>query len=89
MDTRNLFEDLQLQKDNRELAKLDLDIAREQIAINLAQLEEGKATRRQLEESRFLEAEKWLSYWDAQYLYDRARISLLAATGGLMTLASN
>lgn len=89
MDTRNLFEDLQLQKDNRELAKLDLDIAREQIAINLAQSEEGKATRRQLEESRFLEAEKWLSYWDAQYLYDRARISLLAATGGLMTLASN
>jgi outer membrane protein len=89
MDTRKLFEDLQLQKENRELAKLDLDIAREQIAINLAQMEEGKGTRRQVEESRFLEAEKWLAYWDAQYLYDRARISLLAATGGLMALASN
>ena len=89
MDTRKLFEDLQLQKENRELAKLDLDIAREQIAINLAQMEEGKGTRRQVEESRFLEAEKWLAYWDAQYLYDRARISLLAATGGLLALASN
>lgn len=89
MDTRKLYEDLQLQKENRELAKLDLDLARDQIAIHLAQVEEGKATRSQLEESRFLEAEKWIAYWDAQYLMDRARISLLAATGGLMSLASN
>ncbi len=89
LDTRKLYEDVQLHKENRELAKLDLDLARDQIAINLAQLEEGKGTRRQVEESRFLEAEKWLAYWDAQYMFDRARISLLAATGGLMTLASN
>jgi outer membrane protein len=89
METRKIYDDLQLHKENRELAKLDLDVARDQIAIHLAQLEEGKATRRQVEESRFLEAEKWLAYWDAQYLYDRARISLLAATGSLMTLASN
>ena len=89
MDTRKLYEDLQLHKENRELAKLDLDLARDQIAIHLAQMEEGKATRRQVEESRFLEAEKWLAYWDAQYMFDRARISLLAATGGLITLASN
>ncbi len=89
MDTRKLYEDLQLHKENRELAKLDLDLARDQIAIHLAQMEEGKATRRQVEESRFLEAEKWLAYWDAQHMFDRARISLLAATGGLMTLASN
>ncbi|MCX6611944.1 MAG: TolC family protein [Acidobacteria bacterium] len=89
MDTRKLYEDLQLHKENRELAKLDLDLARDQIAIHLAQMEEGKATRRQVEESRFMEAEKWLAYWDAQYMFDRARISLLAATGGLMTLAAN
>jgi outer membrane protein TolC len=89
MDTRKLYEDLQLHKENRELAKLDLDLARDQIAIHLTQMEEGKATRRQVEESRFLEAEKWLAYWDAQYMFDRARISLLAATGGMMTLASN
>lgn len=88
LDTRKVFEDLQLHKENRELAKADLDVAREQIQIHLAQVEEGKANRRQVEESRFIEAEKWLAYWDAQYLYDRARISLLAATGGLSALAS-
>ena len=89
METRKLFEDLQLQKENRDLARMDLDLARDQIAVSLAQMEEGKGTRRQVEESRFLEAEKWLAYWDTQYLFDRARISLLAATGSLMTLAAN
>lgn len=89
METRKLFEDLQLQKENRDLARMDLELAREQIEVSLAQMEEGKATRRQVEESRFLEAEKWLAYWDTQYLFDRARISLLAATGGLMNLALN
>ncbi len=89
MDTRKLYEDLQLQKEGRDLARQDLEVARDQINLFLAQLEEGKATRRQVEESRFLEAEKWLAYWDAQYYFDRARISLLAVTGSLMTLASN
>lgn len=89
IDTRKLYEDLQLQKENRDLARQDLEVAREQINLFLAQMEEGKATRRQVEESRFLEAEKWLAYWDAQYYFDRARISLLAATGSLMTLAAN
>lgn len=88
LETRKLHEDLQLHRENRDLAKLDLDVAREQVAITLAQLEEGKASRQQLEESRFLEAEKWTGYWDAQYLYDRARVSVLAATGALTQLAS-
>lgn len=86
LETRRLFEDLQLHKDNRDLAKLDLDVAREQVAITLAQLEEGRASRRQLEEARFLEAEKWTAYWDSQYLFDRARVAVLSATGGMAQL---
>ncbi len=86
LDTRRLHEDLQLHKENRDLAKLDLDVAREQVAITLAQVEEGRASRRQLEETRFLEADKWTAYWDAQYLYDRARVAVLSATGGLAQL---
>jgi outer membrane protein TolC len=86
LETRRLYEDLQLHKDNRDLAKLDLDVAREQVAITLAQLEEGRASRRQLEEARFLEAEKWTAYWDSQYLFDRARVAVLSATGGMAQL---
>lgn len=86
LETRRLHEDLQLHKDNRDLAKLDLDVAREQVAITLAQVEEGRASRRQLEEARFLEAEKWTAYWDSQYLFDRARVAVLSATGALAQL---
>jgi outer membrane protein len=88
VETRKLYEDLELHRENRELAKLDLELAREQITVTLAQMEEGRATRRQLEEARFLEAEKWIGYWDAQYLYDRARLAVVSATGGLANLAS-
>ncbi len=88
METRKLYEDLELYRENREVAKLDLDVAREQITITLAQLEEGRATRRLLEEARFVEAEKWMAYWDAQNLYDKARLAVVSATGGLSMLAA-
>ncbi|MDX2267476.1 MAG: TolC family protein [Bryobacter sp.] len=87
LDTRKLLEDLRLQSENRDLAKLDLDVARDQVSLILVQMEEGKASRRQLEESRFLEAEKWIAYYEAQHAMDRAGVSLLAALGQLDQLA--
>lgn len=89
LDTRRVYQDLQMQRENRELSRLDLDLAREQVSVVLAQLEEGKASRRQLEEAKFLESEKWLVYWDAQYLYERSRVALLKNTGTLAALAGN
>ncbi|GAB4357522.1 MAG: hypothetical protein OHK0021_01820 [Bryobacter sp.] len=87
LDTRKLLEDLRLQSENRDLAKLDLDVARDQVSLILVQMEEGKASRRQLEEARFLEAEKWIAYYEAQHAMDRAGVSLLAALGQLDQLA--
>lgn len=89
LDTRRVYQDLQMQRENREVSRLDLDVAREQVSVILAQLEEGKASRRQLEEAKFLESEKWLAYWDAQYLYERSRVALLKNTGTLAALAGN
>lgn len=89
LDTRRVYQDLQMQRENREVSRLDLDVAREQVSVVLAQLEEGKASRRQLEEAKFLETEKWLAYWDAQYLYERSRVALLKNTGTLAALAGN
>lgn len=87
LDTRKLLEDLRLQRENRDLAKLDLDVARDQVSLILVQMEEGKAARRQLEEARFLEAEKWIAYYEAQHALDRAGVSLLSALGQLDQLA--
>jgi outer membrane protein len=89
LDTRKIFQDLQLHKENRELSRLDLEVAQQQVTLVLAQMEEGKASRRQVEEARFLENEKWIAYWDAQYLLERTRLALLRSTGSLLTLAGN
>jgi outer membrane protein TolC len=66
-----------------EVARLDLEVAREQLSVNLAQMQEGRATLRQVEESRIVENDKWIAFYDAQYGIDRARWSVLRLTGQL------
>jgi hypothetical protein len=67
-----------------EVARLDLEVAREQLSILLAQMSEGRATLRQVEEARFLEQEKWLALYDARYTMERARYELLRHTGEIL-----
>jgi outer membrane protein TolC len=66
-----------------EVARLDLDVAREQLSVNLAQMQEGRATLRQVEESRIVENDKWIAFYDAQYGIERARWNVLRLTGQL------
>ena len=67
-----------------EVARLDLEVAREQVSVILAQMEEGRASLRQLEEARFQESEKWIAYYEARYALELARLSLAARTGDLL-----
>ena len=67
----------------REVARLDLDVAREQVSVNLALMEEGRLTLRQVEESRVAESDKWIGFHDAEYAVERARLALLHRTGEL------
>lgn len=83
LDTQSQFRHVRLTERARELARMDLELAREQVTILLAQLEEGRVTLRQLEEARFLEQEKWIAYHDAQFTADRSKLELLRATGEL------
>jgi outer membrane protein TolC len=66
-----------------EVARLDLEVAREQLSVNLAQMQEGRAALRQVEESRVIENDKWIAFYDAQYSIERARWNLLRLTGEL------
>ena len=47
------------------MARLDLDVARDQLSILLAQLDEGRATAEQVDEARFVEQEKWIALYQA------------------------
>lgn len=67
----------------RQVAQADLDLAREQLSVLLAQMEEGRATLRQVEEARIAENEKWIAFYDAQFGTERARLELLRQTGEL------
>ena len=66
-----------------EVARLDLEAAREQLSVNLAQMQEGRATLRQVEESRIVENDKWIAFYDAQYSIERAQWNVLRLTGQL------
>jgi len=68
-----------------EVTRLDLDVVREQLSVTLAQMQEGRAALRQVEEARILENQKWIAFYDAQYAIEKARWNVLRLTGDLVS----
>ena len=68
----------------RDLARADLDLSRDQIAYDLALMEEGRLLQAVLEQDRAVENEKWLSYYQAQHALDLAKLDVLKSTGSLI-----
>ena len=66
-----------------EVARLELDVAREQVSVDLALNEEGRVPLRLLEEARIAENEKWIAFDDSQYILEKARWDVLRLMGGL------
>ncbi len=79
-DTRGAWQRIRDAEAGHDLARMDLDLAREQVTVLLAQLEEGKATLQQVEQARFEEQEKWLGLYEAAALLERMRLNLLRHT---------
>jgi outer membrane protein TolC len=84
LNTRRALENLRVSESAREVARMDLDVTRERLGVILAQLEEGRATLRQVEELRSAEMEKWLAFYDAQHNVEQARLDLLRQMGTVM-----
>jgi outer membrane protein TolC len=82
-DIQASFREVKKAATSAEVARLDLEVAREQLSVNLAQMQEGRATLRQVEESRIVENDKWIAFYDAQYGIERARWNVLRLTGQL------
>ncbi|MGO9095750.1 MAG: TolC family protein [Bryobacteraceae bacterium] len=83
-DTRQACQDLQQAEAARDLARLDLEVAREQVTLLLAQTQEGRAALRQLEEARVAETDRWIAFYDAGASLDKARLNVLRQTGELL-----
>jgi outer membrane protein TolC len=83
LDIHQSYQDIQKADVGKELAQADLDLARSQLSVILAQMNEGRASLRQVEEARFNENEKWIAFYDAQFNAERARLSVLRQMGEL------
>jgi outer membrane protein len=83
LELHQSYLDIQKADIARELAQADLDLARSQLSVILAQMNEGRAALRQVEEARFNENEKWIAFYDAQFNLERARLNVLRETGEL------
>lgn len=85
LDIHQAYLDIRKADAAKELAQADLDLARSQLSVILAQMGEGRASLRQVEEARFSEDEKWIAFYDAQFNAERARWTVLRETGELRT----
>jgi outer membrane protein TolC len=84
LETRQSYQTVRKAGTAREVARLDLDVAREEVSILLARMNEGRASLQQVEQARFNEDEKWIAFYDAQYAAEKAAWDLLRQTGNVM-----
>jgi outer membrane protein TolC len=84
LETRQSYQTLHKAGTAREVARLDLEVARDEVSVRLAQMNEGRASLQQVEQARFNEDEKWIAFYDAQYVAEKAAWDLLRQTGNVM-----
>ena len=67
----------------REVARLELKLAQENVLVLQARFEEGRASLRDLEAARLEESDRWLAFLDAGFDYQQAQLELFKSTGQL------
>jgi len=66
-----------------EVARLELQLAQENVRVLQAQFDEGRGSLRDLEAAHIEENDKWLAFLDANYARQQAQLDLLRTTGQL------
>src|SRR5262249_50663067 len=67
----------------KEVARLELQLAQQRVALLQAQFSEGKVNLREVEQARLEESDKWMAYLDATFERQQAQLELLRAAGQL------
>jgi len=70
----------------KEVARLELQLAQQNVAVLQAQLAEGKLSLRDMEKARLDENDRWMAYLDANFQRQQAQLDLLKAAGQLDTV---
>ena len=67
----------------KEVARLELQLAQQNVSVLQAQFGEGKLNLREVERARLEENEKWMAYLDAGFQKQQAQLDLLKTAGQL------
>ena len=67
----------------KEVARLELQLAQQNVAVLQSQFAEGKLNLREVEKARLEENEKWMAYLDANFQKQQAQLELLKTAGQL------
>jgi outer membrane protein TolC len=67
----------------KEVARLELQLAQQNVAVLQSQFGEGKTNLRDVEKARLDENEKWMAYLDANFQRQQAQLDLLKTAGQL------
>jgi outer membrane protein len=67
----------------KEVARLELQLAQQDVTILQSQFGEGKVNLREVERARLEENERWMAYLDANFQRQQAQLDLLQTAGQL------
>ena len=70
----------------REVSRLELALAQDNLQVMQAQFQEGRISIRDMQNAQLEENDKWLAFLDADFARQQAQLDLLHATGQVATL---
>jgi outer membrane protein TolC len=85
-DTRRSYELWKKAENIRDLSRLQLDLAREELTVLLAKQSEGQIPMSRVEQARLEEGNRWIAVYEAETQVTRAKLAILRETGTLLAV---
>lgn len=83
-DTRRSYQQWRKAESIRNLARMQLDLSREDLTVLLAKNSEGRVPMSQVEQARLDESNRWIALFDSETQVTRAKLAILKQMGTLM-----
>jgi outer membrane protein len=83
-ETRRSYQQWKKAESFRDLVRMQLDLAREQMTVYLAQNAEGRVSIRTVEQARLEESDRWIDFYVAETQVKRTQLAILREMGTLV-----
>ncbi len=85
-NTRRNFDQWKKAEKIRDLSRMQLDLAREDLSVLLAQNAEGRLPISRVEQARLEEGNRWIAFYDSDLQVVRAKLAIWKETGTLLAV---